>query len=452
MTMVLNIVRCPDSAVPETRRVREGEFSIGRGGECDWVLVDPERHLSKRHCVLAYRSGGWWLADLSTNGTSVNGDTTPLGPKAVRNLEDGDRLHLGAYEIEVRIEEDRPARSLGRNAARALPADSPFDEDPFADPKPARDRSFEDPGADASLQNDARLPEDFDPLRSGSDDLASRGPTHGDHSPAIQDAFRGPRVANLLPEDWDDDLAPAAVPQPQSASTPSAATPPSGFPVEFDPRPAPSPLAPPTPGPTPAAEGEFAAFLKGAGLAQTTLVNPLATMEQLGQAFRATVSGLRSTMMARAAVKSEFRISQTTIRARGNNPLKFSTNDDDALAALLGIGRQTEMPPETAIIEALRDIRLHELATASAMQAAARALLARLDPGPIRRDAERAGVNLLPAQAKARAWDAFESLYAKTTQALADNFDSVFGSAFARAYEQAWSEIKGSEEDGLSDN
>jgi type VI secretion system FHA domain protein len=450
MTMVLNIVRCPDAAVPETRRVREGEFSIGRGSECDWVLVDTERHLSKRHCVVAYRSGGWWLADLSTNGTFVNSDTTPLGRQAVHNLEDGDRLHLGAYEIEVRIEEDQPSTSLGRKMAG--PVESPFDEDPFADPKPTGDPSFGEPVSEASRQSGARLPEDFDPLRSDSDDLPSRGPTHADHSPAIEDAFRAPRVANLLPEDWDDDEAPVAVPRSPSPSIPSAVTSPSTSPVEFEPSPVPSPLAPPAQGPAPALGGEFAAFLKGAGLAQTTVADPLAAMEQLGQAFRAAISGLRGTMMARAAVKSEFRISQTTIRARGNNPLKFSTNDDDALAALLGIGRRTEMLPETAIVEALRDIRLHELATASAMQAAARALLARLDPGPIRRDAERAGVNLLPAQAKARSWDAFESLYAKTTQALADNFDSVFGSAFARAYEQAWRETKGSEDDELSDN
>jgi len=438
---MLNIVRCPDSVVPESRRVSAGEFSIGRGNDCDWVLADPERHLSKRHCVLAYRSGGWWLADVSTNGTFVNGDTTPLGSQAVRNLEDGDRLHLGSYEIEVRVEVDRPANAPRPKPGRPARVESPFDADPFADPKSDGASPFEEPVAEASLHSGARLPEDFDPLRADDDDLPSSGPTHPDHSPVVEDAFRAPRVTNLLPEDWDDDLAP--VPDP---SVPTPAAPPGKAPV-FPPEPAAVPVASVLPSPEPGPGGELAAFLKGAGLAQASVAEPLAAMEQLGQAFRAAVSGLRSTMMARAAVKSEFRISQTTIRARGNNPLKFSANDDDALAALLGIGRRTDMPPETAITEALRDVRLHELATAAAMQAAARALLARLDPGPVRRDAERAGLNLVPAQAKARSWDAFESLFAKTTQALADNFDSVFGSAFARAYEQAWSEARGAEED-----
>jgi predicted component of type VI protein secretion system len=42
-----------------------------------------------------------------------------------------------------------------------------------------------------------------------------------------------------------------------------------------------------------------------------------------------------------------------------------------------------------------------------------------------------------PAQKKAKAWEAFGQLHRSVTQALSDDFDSVFGKAFARAYEQA---------------
>src|SRR5215475_5237463 len=68
VTLTLTMLRCPDTVAPETRELRGGEFSIGRGSENDWVLIDQERVISKRHCLLAYRSGGWQLADLSTNG------------------------------------------------------------------------------------------------------------------------------------------------------------------------------------------------------------------------------------------------------------------------------------------------------------------------------------------------------------------------------------------------
>jgi type VI secretion system protein ImpI/type VI secretion system protein len=167
-----------------------------------------------------------------------------------------------------------------------------------------------------------------------------------------------------------------------------------------------------------------------------------AAMERLGAAFRALVAGLRQTLIARAAIKGEFRIEQTMIRARGNNPLKFSAGDDDALAALLGAGRRTDMAPEAAVREALDDIRLHELASMAAMQSAVRALVARFDPAPLRAEGEKSG-GLLGAQKRARSFELFEKLHGDISAALADDFDSVFGKAFARAYEQALREVGG---------
>jgi type VI secretion system FHA domain protein len=185
----------------------------------------------------------------------------------------------------------------------------------------------------------------------------------------------------------------------------------------------------------------LAAFLEGVGLQDLQPKDPPATMLALGKAFRNLVAGLRAVLIARAAIKSEFRIEQTMIQARGNNPLKFSAGDDDALAALLSAGRRVDMTPDEAVADALRDIRLHELASIAAMQAAVRALLEGLNPAKLRAQAEHSGVTLLPAQKKARAWDVYETLYSKTVQALADDFDSVFGKAFARAYERALDDV-----------
>jgi type VI secretion system FHA domain protein len=190
----------------------------------------------------------------------------------------------------------------------------------------------------------------------------------------------------------------------------------------------------------------LAAFLEGAGMQDTPPKDPPAAMLSLGKAFRNMVAGLRAVMMGRAAIKSEFRIEQTMIQARGNNPLKFSAGDDDALAALLGAGRRSDMAAHEAVADALRDIRLHELATIAAMQTAVRSVLEGLDPAKLRVEAERSGgMTLLPAQKKARAWDGYEALDTRTVQALADDFDSVFGKAFARAYERSLQEIAAKE-------
>jgi type VI secretion system FHA domain protein len=108
------------------------------------------------------------------------------------------------------------------------------------------------------------------------------------------------------------------------------------------------------------------------------------------------------------------------------------------LTALLGVGRRTDMTPAAAIEDSLRDLRLHELASMAAMQVAVRAMLEELSPDKI-----RAGTDggMLAAQRKARAWDAFEARHAAVVQALVDDFDSIFGKSFARAYERALDEI-----------
>jgi type VI secretion system FHA domain protein len=483
MQLTMTVLRCPDAVPPETRSVAGGEFTVGRGPGVDWVLPDAERLLSKRHFAVAYRSGAWQLADTSTNGTFLNRDVAPLGSGAVRDLRDGDRVRLGAYEIEVRLVEDAIGRVggggtgnlVGASQTRADPFSDPFGQDAFASPQPARTPFDEPVRANISIgPAAAQLPHDFDPLAPEPSETPFRGPTQADHSPVMEDAFRPPMPIgqtplqaggiipgdDLLPDDWDKDLLEGIAPPPTVAPV---------RPVPAEPVIAAAPAAPvadpfdeppvvkaaPTPPPPPAAatpvaavdeQALLAAFLEGVGLPDVAPKDPAATMLALGKAFRTLVAGLRAVLIARASIKSEFRIEQTMIRARGNNPLKFSSGDDDALGALLNSGRRTDMAPHEAVADALRDIRLHELASISAMQAAVRAMLDGLNPAKLRAAAEQGGgIQLLPAQKKARAWDAYEALHARTIEALTDDFDSAFGKAFARAYERALQEVSAKE-------
>jgi type VI secretion system protein ImpI/type VI secretion system protein len=424
--------------------VEGGEFSIGRGPENDWVLADPERYLSKRHCVVAFHSGGWKIADYSTNGTFLNRDSEPLGRGRVRDLRNGDRLHLGSYEIEIRLIELPVAQRVAQPA-------NPFDLDPFA---PRSTPSGQDPmfaagGGDplggAFASSAINLPADYDPLAPDpASDRGMIGPAQADHSPHLNDAFSGAVAHAVLPEDWDREFAPQAAPARTADPVETLAPPPVPAPPPALPKP---PVAAPAvryAGPD-AGDDLLAAFLRGAGIDDLRPADPVATMEALGGTFREVVFGLRQVMIARAAIKAEFRIEQTGIRRRGNNPLKFSANDDDALAALVGVGRRTDMAPVEAVAEALSDIRLHELASIAAMQAAVRALMAELEPGKLQRSAGESGLNFVPAQRKARAWDAFEAQFTRVSQALADRSDSVFAKAFARAYDKALAEAAAKE-------
>src|SRR6478609_6788099 len=142
MQLTMTVLRCPDSVAPETRNITGGEFSVGRGPGVDWVLPDPERVLSKRHFAVAFRGGAWQLADTSVNGTFVNRESAPLGAGDVRDLRDGDRLRVGAYEIEVRLVEEAAVRVAP--ARGASPFADPFAMDPFAPARPERN-PFDEP-------------------------------------------------------------------------------------------------------------------------------------------------------------------------------------------------------------------------------------------------------------------------------------------------------------------
>ncbi len=437
MTVKLVMIRCPDNVAPQRREVRGGEFSIGRGQGNEWVIADAERHLSKKHCQLVYGDGEWQLHDLSTNGTFLNQASEPIGRGAAQKLRNGDRIRFGLYELEVTIEEE-VAPDRDQSLARPGHRDSDV---AMRDPLPLRpDRPFDDArlsesrlGQSASMvetPGSPILPADFDPLAPSSEPFA--GPVQSDHAPALESAFRPPTPVAIIPDDWDVELPGASRPQrPQQPQPPQPPRP------QQEARPAPPKPEEPPPAQAVSESGLTEAFLRGVGRCETTLKDPEKTLERVGAALRATVTGLRQTLMARASIKDEFRIEQTMIRASGNNPLKFSLDDDDALATLLGTGRRSGMAPEEAIAEAFTDLRMHELATVSAMQAAVRVLLAQFEPEAVERKIATNALHIHPAQKKAKAWEAFVQQHKSITQALSDDFDSVFGKAFARAYEEA---------------
>lgn len=471
--LTLSILRCPDGVPPETRLVPGSEFSIGRDPKNDWVLPDPDRFLSKRHCVLSLGASGWQITDTSTNGTFLNHEIEPIRDTP-RGLRDDDRILLGGYEIEVSLQDAdeplyRPARTdAAGDAARwqpdrrqALPGGPGHTDDRMpGDPFPP---SATDP-LGLAVGGPIALPERYDPLAPAAG-LEDDAPVV--HDPAFLDArYRPPRSpAELLPDDWD-------APDDRDAKAPSA-TPPAMLPAPVPPPPpapvAPRPLPPaPVPAPPPAAsspatasseagvpsgagaDAGFAAFLRGVGI-QPQQMPPadtgLATLQALGGAFRAMVQGLRRIMIGRAAIKGEFRIEQTMIRASGNNPLKFSADDEDALAALLNLGRRSDLSPEAAVADALRDVRLHEVAMMAAMREAVGELLGRFDPGRLLDAGGGHPLDAWPSRRKARGWDAFEAQHRHVVGALSDDFDSVFGKAFARAYERTITEARATPDD-----
>lgn len=555
-SITLSVLRCPDQVVPGQRQSSGGEISMGRGADCDWPLDDPDRVLSKKHCVVEFYAGGWQLRDLSTNGTFVNHESEPVGRDQARALLDGDRIRLGTYEIEVRIEQAAAAPGWGAPAAggaapfaaAAAGSFGGFEPGPFGGP----------PDGQGGIGGTGIGGGGLLPL--GEDFASDLGGTMPDHAPAtagmMPQVVPVPTGGGLIPMDWNleaDFAAPPAVPPtpppvmpPMAAPMPQAPMPqapmpqapmpqaplvpvamppvmppaavpamappamppaelpaldvpnpfaaPAGVPVPHPPSAAPlpaawpetapasanpfleaddvpparpphavppvavpvppvaapahaaappppvaapvaAPVAPATAPPAAVPTAGLVALLAGAGVPQAMAVraaaDPEATLKVAGEMLRAAVAGLRALLIARADVKREFRIEQTMLRAAGNNPVKFAATEEQALAAML----EQRAAGLASLQETVDDLTAHQVATLAATQAAARALLDRLAPGPI--EADDTGGGLLPGAKEKRLWEAYKKRHAQLVEQFEDDFDSAFGKAFARAYEQA---------------
>ncbi|MCQ8278630.1 type VI secretion system-associated FHA domain protein TagH [Acetobacteraceae bacterium KSS8] len=462
------------------------DFTIGRGADCDWCLPDPTRQLSKRHCRMAFESGVWRVTDLSSNGMSVNGRT--LTPGVSHPLQTGDRLGMGGYEIG--IGDLREARA--ENGAERYRESQPFGDgreggrlvgDPFVSPEGegitdpfdvGLSPFFEDrptvraePHRGGSVSDDVSdLHRPFEPPRTDHMLLPDNWDAPLDAKPAMPDAddpfadlpFSNTPIAPLAPE------RPIGVPEAQDAASPPAFAPSSpvaGGETQVNVDRAPdriAPAAPEAPAFVPPVSADtddgaaraFAAFARGAGLEGMPHEAPEEALEKLGRAFRAYVVGLRRLLIARAAVKGEFRLDRTMIRPFGNNPIKFATDDNDAMSALLGIGRQVGMSAEQAVADSIRDVREHELALNQAFQYGIKEVVAEMSPEQVA-DALQAGpFDAIPVVRDSRRWKMFKTRHARLQASLENNLDSVFGQAFARGYEKALSGLSESDEEQTS--
>ncbi|MBK8537493.1 MAG: type VI secretion system-associated FHA domain protein TagH [Candidatus Competibacteraceae bacterium] len=86
-----------------TQILDRGSISIGRAAQSDWILQDPERILSGKHCTVHHQDGGYFLTDTSTNGVYLNDSEQRIGRGEMVRLQDGDRFVLGEYEIAATL-------------------------------------------------------------------------------------------------------------------------------------------------------------------------------------------------------------------------------------------------------------------------------------------------------------------------------------------------------------
>lgn len=91
----LNAVEC---------RLAQVGGTLGRSPGNDLVLDDPGKYISRVHAKISFRGGCYFLEDVGSNPSVVN--DLPLGKGRELMLGHGDRIVVGDYQLETRIEAD----------------------------------------------------------------------------------------------------------------------------------------------------------------------------------------------------------------------------------------------------------------------------------------------------------------------------------------------------------
>ncbi len=404
--IALRVTRRPGATEPDATALPmppEG-LTIGRSVDCALVLTDPLRLVSRQHAqVMAVGQGARVRCISSTAPLWVNG--MQLDPGSERALLVGDRLRIGGFELAV-----EPATATAAQRSRL---DRWFDLEDAPDPL----------AAGSPLPALAASPEEEDEAVAPSAVVSWQTSRH-----VVRTG------TPMLPSASSMPLAPAPPPQPAAEAADSTA---------------PAPLSEASP-PAVARRGDrrpvdmppelhelAAAFARGAGLGAEVAPLTPEWMEHLGALLRATAEGTLALLQSRAITKRQMRAEGTRIAPRQNNPLKFSPDATEALSRMLQ--REASpgfLDPVAALHDAHRDLLVHQVAMVAGMRAAVFELFSRLGPEAAENGEGPAhGISRLPLFRAAALWHRHRMQHAQLLEHLDDDFQTIFGREFLRAYE-----------------
>lgn len=406
---ILNVDGLPNGG-PLSCSTQGQDIEIGRNDEMDWTL--PDRNVSRRHLCVNWKDESYWLQDVSSGGTFVNG--APVRLAGPHRLEHGDRIQIGRYIILAEISPP-PAPGFPPMPPAVLASGLSIGEPrplPPPDPPPGRPQGSGPPWSD--LQS---APE------SGLQSGLQSGPPRPDSS--VWGIFGGaPGVPTPPVEAGQSGLG--------SAPAPVAVPPPP----------------PPAPPQNPGTDVFLEALCQGMGLPPQSLGgrDPEALGQEIGQALRLMTQQVMALLAGRAAAKQFLKSGRRTmIQHSRNNPLKFSPDEQGALRTMLVDRPAQFMPLTDSFREGFDDLRTHETAVYAAMQRALLRVIEDIAPETIE---ARAKGNLFGSR-DARAWQIFVERWDAMTKAHENGMLDVFLIYFAETYDAAVRERGGGRQAGM---
>lgn len=390
---------------------------IGRSKTCDWSLPDDKNFISTRHAQISFRDDSYFLKDISTNGTLLNGAAGRMTEE--RKIENGDVFQIGQYQVVAMLGADTAETTL-LEPAGAAPAVANHENVTMFGGSIASTWSKDANGALVASETPPPATQAPPPPPASTPDPTptpaeaapasverTRPPTGGEEEEAPSEAFT--RFISQNDIDWmrGGFGGPAA----QPARTGEAAAP----------------------------EELVQAFVDGAGLKREDIsVTSLDLMSKAGELFRRLVSGMVVMVEARARAKSQMGAESTSLQVEGNNPIKFARTPEQAIKQLLNPKARGFMEAETAIEDGFVDLQSHQAATLAAIPGSLKMTLERFSPGSIKRRAENMGIlsRIIPAARDAALWANYEREFAKVAAESDEAFLEVFAKEFRKAYDK----------------
>lgn len=389
MLLALSIISSQAAALGATayKVFDERGGTIGRIAGNDWVLPDPDNFISSRHANVRWAAGGFYLEDLSSNGTFINAPDKAISRTAPARLQDGDRLFIGDFEIIVQLIESAPATppGVGLGTVDPLAALGAGRSEPRAVPLPSMGVPAASPATPSAI------PDNWEPT-----------------------GFNRAPVAHAVPSTPPPAQMPATAPPAAASVQPAVA-----------------------PSAQPAVAAGAADLLTALGL-DPARVDP-AVQQQLGAIMRIAVQGLMDVLKSRAEVKNNFRLPITIIKPVENNPLKFSMNAEDALFNLFVKRNPGYLGPIEAFEEGFQDAAFHQTAVLAGVRAAFNAMLAKFHPTHLEEVYERKlrRTALLGLGGRgSKFWELYRERFEEIDRDREAHFQLLFGEEFARAYNE----------------
>ena len=375
------------------RQFHDDGGTIGRSLLNDWILPDPDRYISGRHAAIDFKGGIYYLIDTSSNGVYINDELKSVGKGNPRRLFDGDTLRMGDFQFKVAIDSGESLVIPLEDVASSM---APSDEQ-FVD--------------EESIRSGVKLLEEEE--ITGDDEFQS---AMFGKSTRKMDAPAGTEPA--LEIDALDE--PVAIEDATAVDT--------------------APVVEVT------AEDLFDSFLDGLGISRVELEAAVSRPEMLmnaGQMLREFVKGSTDLLSSRADLKNTFKLDQTLMLPRQNNPLKFSVDTTELLKTLLTGKQADQLSATDSVREVCRDLAHHQNAFIDAMNSAFIDFADRFDPTELQQDFDRTlGGGIFSFFNKMKYWDLFGELYPIMTEKGGNRFPRMFGEEFVAAYERQVAEFQ----------